>query len=109
MRQTRASGRWLMAAGFALFVATLGFAEPKTSISQVSFKGDAGKAIAWKEVAGDKATVVVFLSFDCPMSNGYAQPLEGLAKAYEKKGVKFVGICPCDDSPADIAKKAKEF
>jgi peroxiredoxin len=109
MCQTRASGRGLAAAGFALFAATLAFGEPKTSINQVSLKGDAGKAVAWKDLAGDKATVVVFLSFDCPISNGYATPLAELADVYAKKGVKFVGICPCDDSAADIAKKAKEF
>src|SRR5262245_14942727 len=93
----------------AFFNAVPVWGEPKTSIDNVSFKGDAGKAVTWKELAGDKATVVVFLSFDCPMSNGYAQPLAELAKAYDPKGVKFVGLCPCDDGPADIAKKAKEF
>src|SRR2546421_13104736 len=109
MRQTRAYGRRLAAAGVALLDASFAVAEPKTSINQLSFKGDAGKAVAWKDLAGNKATVVVFLSFDCPMSNTYATPLAELARAYEGKGVKFVGVCPCDDSAADIAKMAKEF
>ncbi len=109
--QTRVFSRRLAVAGLAfVFVLPVLRAEPKpASIGQVSFKGDAGKAVTWRELAGEKATVVVFLSFDCPMSNGYAQLLADLAKTYEKKDVKFVGVCPCDDGPADIAKKAKEF
>jgi mono/diheme cytochrome c family protein len=56
-----------------------------------------------------KATVVVFLSFDCPVSNSYAAALAELAKEYGAKGVSFVGLCPCDLTPAEVEKQAKDF
>src|SRR5262249_28538980 len=31
------------------------------------------------------------------------------AKDYADRGVAFVGICPCDDSAAQVAKQAKDF
>ena len=80
-----------------------------TPINQLSFHTDAGKIVPWKDLAGEKATVVVFLSFDCPMSAGYSKPLSELAKAYSGKGVNFIGLCPCDDNAAAIAKKTKEY
>ena len=69
----------------------------------------AGKTISLADLRGEKATVVVFFSFDCPNSTGYASTLAELAKKYEPQGVSFVGICPCDDSPAEIEKHAKDF
>src|SRR5262249_16727449 len=72
----------------------------------------AGNTVAglpfWKDAAGDKVTVVVFISFDCPMSNSYAKPLADLAKDYAAKGVNFVGLCPCALTPEGVAKHAKE-
>ncbi|HLW65305.1 MAG TPA: redoxin family protein, partial [Gemmataceae bacterium] len=94
----------LLAAGFA----TAGETDSK-SIASISFRTEAGKPVAWKELQGRKATVAVFLSFDCPMSNSYAATLADLAKEYSAKGVAFVGICPCDDDAATVAKQAKEF
>lgn len=79
-----------------------------SALADLSFPaGD--KRVAWKDVAGKDATVVVFLSFDCPMSAGYAKPLADLAAASAAKGVKFVALCPTDDTPAAIAKQAAEY
>jgi mono/diheme cytochrome c family protein len=66
----------------------------------------AGKPVA---VAGAKATVVVFVSFECPVSNSYAAPLSDLAKEYADRGIAFIGLCPCDVSAAEVEKQAKEF
>src|SRR5262245_54417302 len=97
-------------AALALFLAPAARAEPRpAAVERLAFKTDAGKAIAWKDIAGSKATVVVFLSFDCPMSNGYSRPLSELAKSLESRGVKFVGLCPCDETPAEVAKKSRDF
>jgi peroxiredoxin len=94
----------------SLLVPCAARAEPKpVSVDQLSFKTDAGKAVPWKDVAGAKATVVVFLSFDCPMSVSYLKPLGDLSKAYRDKGVNLIALCPCDDSAAQIAKQAKEY
>src|SRR3974390_3040963 len=88
----------------------LASAQTKTaSLNQISFQANDGKRIGWKDLAGKKATVVVFLSFDCPMSTSYAKDLSELATAYKERGMAFVGLCPCDDSPGRIAAGAKEY
>ncbi len=60
--------------------------------------------------AGSKATVVVFLSVGCPVANQYVPRLNELAKKYEPRGVKFVGVnANAQDSADAVAKHAKEF
>jgi peroxiredoxin len=62
---------------------------------------------AWKD---KKAVVVVFLSFDCSVSNSYSSTLAALHKSYSGKDVAFLGIAPSDDlTNAELAKKATEF
>jgi mono/diheme cytochrome c family protein/peroxiredoxin len=78
-------------------------------IDNVRFQDAAGKASALGDLKGTKATVVVFLSFDCPVSTSYAQPLADLAKAYGAKGVTFIGLCPCKEDAATVAKQAAEY
>jgi peroxiredoxin len=78
-------------------------------IDNVKLTDAAGKSSALKDFGGKTATVVVFLSFDCPVSNSYAQTLAELHDAYSKKGVGFVALVPTDDDPAKVAKKAAEF
>ena len=56
-----------------------------------------------------KAAVVLFLSFECPVSNSYAAELAQLAKDYGERGVSFVGICNDDSSAAQIAKQGQDF
>lgn len=67
------------------------------------------KRVALAEVAGPKATVVVFLSFDCPNSNGYSSTLIDLAKAYADQGVKFVAVCENDMTADDLKAKVAEY
>lgn len=78
-------------------------------IDNVKLTDAAGKASALKDHAGKAATVAVFLSFDCPVSNSYAQTLGELHKAYSAKGVKFIAFVPTGDDAARVAKKAAEF
>lgn len=78
-------------------------------IADVGFKDAAGKATTLAELKGQKATVVVFLSFECPVATSYAQPLADLAKAYGPRGVAFVGVCPCEDDPATVARHAADY
>src|SRR5262245_14823009 len=78
-------------------------------IDNVVFKDAAGKALALHDLEGKKAIVVVFLSFDCPVSNSYAQPLADLAKGYAERGVAVLGVCPGDEDAAVVAKQVQEF
>ncbi|QJX00566.1 redoxin domain-containing protein [Frigoriglobus tundricola] len=109
-------------ASLALIVAVLGFraevtgADPAPStdrlnktIENVSFTDASGKPSALKDHAGKTATVVVFLSFDCPVSNSYCSTLAALHKRYAEKGVGFVAFVPTGDDAAKVAKKAAEF
>ncbi|HEX3148516.1 MAG TPA: redoxin domain-containing protein [Gemmataceae bacterium] len=69
----------------------------------------AGKTVALASVKGDKATVVVFLSFDCPNSNGYTPTLLQLHKDFADKGVKLVGISETDLTSDELKAKVAEY
>src|SRR5262245_12711400 len=92
---------------FAAFMAEA--AEKAPPINELTFRSDSGKSVAWKDIAGAKGTVVVFLSFDCPMSTGYSKTLSDFAKAHASNGIKFIGLCPCDEDAAHVARKSKEY
>ncbi len=58
----------------------------------------------------NRATVVVFLSCECPMSNGYLKPLGDLAAKYRKRGVAVVGVnANKGESPKEIAAHHREY
>ena len=48
---------------------------------------------------GKKATVVIFVSTRCPVSNAYNERMAELAKRYEPKGISFVGIDSNQNEP----------
>jgi mono/diheme cytochrome c family protein/thiol-disulfide isomerase/thioredoxin len=68
-----------------------------------------GKPTTLAAVQGKTATVVVFVSFECPVSNSYVTPLGELAKQYADKGVTLVAVCPTDDSAEQVKKTAAGF
>jgi peroxiredoxin len=58
----------------------------------------------------NRATVVVFLSCECPMSNGYLKPLGDLAAKYRDRGVAVVGVnANKEESLKDVAAHAREY
>lgn len=59
---------------------------------------------------GEQATVFVFLSTECPISNGFVPELNRLAADYGQRGVKFVGInANAGQTAAEIAKHAEDY
>ena len=60
-----------------------GFTLKNVDGADVPVTWDAGEA---------KATVLVFVSARCPVSNAYNERLQSLAKAYEGKGVQMFGL-----------------
>ena len=86
----------------ALAVAGFVRAEEGPSVEKLGKTIDAlftapdGSSHKLHDLRGEKATVVVFLSFDCPNSNGYVPTLTDLHAAYAKKGVAFVAVCETD-------------
>ncbi|MBI4475767.1 MAG: redoxin family protein [Acidobacteria bacterium] len=57
-----------------------------------------------------KATVVIFASTDCPISNRYAPEVRRLHEAFARKGVRFWLVYPNpSESPAAIRTHLKEY
>ena len=69
----------------------------------------AGKTVPLASIKGDKATVVVFLSFDCPNSNSYTPTLLDMQQEFASKGVKFVAISETDLTADELKAKIAEY
>jgi peroxiredoxin len=70
----------------------------------------AGKPWSLADHKGQKATVVIFLGTQCPISNNYAPRLAELEKQYRDKGVQFVAVnSNHHDTAKDIADHAKKY
>lgn len=57
------------------------------------------------KVADDKAHVLIFLTPDCPISNGYAPEIASIFKEYGSKGVRFYVVHVDPDCTAETARK----
>src|SRR5262249_24644719 len=116
--------RFLRFVILALLLASIAFgpptnntraAEPTTTklgstIGNFTLKDANGKPFSLHDLKDKKAVVLVFLSFECPVSNSYAGPLTELGKKYTDKGVTVVGICAVDeDEVVAAAKQVQEF
>jgi peroxiredoxin len=78
-------------------------------IPDVRLTGVDGKVRPLHRHKGAPAVVVVFLSFDCPVSAGYTATLNELATRYGPKKVVFLAVCPTDDEPAALAREARSY
>jgi hypothetical protein len=58
----------------------------------------------------DRATVLLFISTECPYSNRYAPEIQRLYNEFAGRGVRFWLVYPNrTDSPASVAKHLKEY
>ncbi|HEY7328298.1 MAG TPA: redoxin domain-containing protein [Gemmataceae bacterium] len=79
-------------------------------IENVTLHDAAGKPRSLYQLKDKKAIVVVFLSYECPVSTSYSSVLAELAKSYRDKQVAFVAVNSSDDSDAArIAEQAAEY
>jgi peroxiredoxin len=73
-----------------------------------------GKTYALRDFAQARALVVMFICNHCPYVVAVQGRIAALAKEYEPKGVRFVGICSNDadkypeDSPEKLKAQARE-
>lgn len=68
-----------------------------------------GGRFSLQDLRGKNATLVVFLNFQCPVSNRYVTVLNELADTYAKKDVSMIGVV-CDvESKQELAKHIGEF
>ena len=51
-----------------------------------------GAEQSFSKLKGEKGTILVFLSAQCPVVKGYNSRIAGFAKAYKAKGINVVGI-----------------
>ena len=51
-----------------------------------------GGATSLQELRGERGTVLVFLSTECPISNGYIPTLNELSNTWADRGVQVVGL-----------------
>jgi thiol-disulfide isomerase/thioredoxin len=69
-----------------------------------------GRAVSLYDLKDKQAIVIVFLSFECPVSNSYAPALAELAHSYGERQVAFLAVNSSDDGDANqLAKRAAEF
>ncbi len=79
-------------------------------IPNLTFRDEKGKTHRLYELENQKAVVIVFLSFECPVSNSYVSVLSETAKEFSKVGVTVWGLTTNEDeTPAQVAKAAKPF
>lgn len=98
-------------------LASTALAQPEPSraklgdkMPNLTFKDDRGKSYRLYELENQKAIAVVFVSFECPVSNSYMAPLSEIVDEFGKFGVTVWGLTTNeDDTPAEIAKSAKRF
>ncbi|MBO0699432.1 MAG: redoxin domain-containing protein, partial [Zavarzinella sp.] len=95
-------------AGFA-FAETGGSSDKLGTKITPDFVDTTGKAAPIANLVGEQATVVLFLSFDCPNSNGYTPTLLDLHRAYSDKGVKFVAVCESELTADELKAKVAEY
>jgi peroxiredoxin/mono/diheme cytochrome c family protein len=79
-------------------------------IPDITLRDAAGKLHRLHNLKDQKAIVLVFLSFECPVSNSYCEPLAEMVKEYGKYGVTFWGLTTNeDDTQAHVEKAARDF
>ncbi|MCE9564137.1 MAG: redoxin domain-containing protein [Planctomycetes bacterium] len=104
--------RFLLAAFACITVTNLFAADAKpdsiigTKAPSLTLTSIDGTATKFDSVQGKAATVVVFVSFECPVSNSYIAGLNELAKTHAEKGVSVVLVCPTEDPRDAVAKSA---
>jgi peroxiredoxin len=79
-------------------------------IANFSLTDAQGKTWSLYDAKDQKAVVIVFLSFECPVSTSYAQPLADMAAEFGKAGVAFVGLTVNpEQSDAEVAREARNY
>jgi peroxiredoxin len=79
------------------------------TISKIVFKTMNGKDTLLNGITHNKASVFIFLSPECPLSQSYSLPLNEFSEKYKKNNICFYGIFPgtlyTKDEMSDFQKK----
>ncbi|NNE68316.1 MAG: redoxin domain-containing protein [Pyrinomonadaceae bacterium] len=63
-----------------------------SKLEDFSLKDPRGNEHKYSELKGEKGTLIVFLSAQCPVVEMYNMRINALAEEYKAKGINFVGI-----------------
>jgi peroxiredoxin len=114
--RTQVKGCWTLAALAGALLAmpvsaqNVPHAKVGDKVPNLAFKDGQGEIHQLHDLKEKKAIVLVFLSFECPVSTSYCQPLSDMAKEFGKFGVTVWGLTTNEDETrADVAKHVKEF
>lgn len=66
------------------------------------------KEQAFDNLKGEKGTVVIFLSAQCPVVKGYNERINQIAADYASKGINFIGIYPNATESLEYVKTEAE-
>jgi peroxiredoxin len=67
-----------------------------------------GQAVPLGDTKHTRALVLLFISAQCPCSQGYEQRMRELAGLYTPRGVRFIGVASCADETAQqVAEYAR--
>ncbi len=82
---------------------------PMSKVAAFSLPDTDGKTVEVGDWANSKATVIMFVATQCPVSNAYNARMAKLAKDYTGKGVRFVGVnSNKQESVGEIAEHSRE-
>lgn len=95
-----------------LFVGVLAYADTikiDKAVPNFTLKDVKDKEHSLKDLSRDKkATVMMFISTECPVSNDYNERIVALHNDYKDQGVQFIGInSNKDESVKEIAEHSK--
>jgi hypothetical protein len=104
--------RGLALAGVSFFVISVSTtvlgAEPP-ALANASLRSLAGRRVSLAAPARG-ATVLLFYSTECPISNSYSPTLGALGKTFAGKSVKWIGVCVDPDlSDSEVETHARDF
>jgi len=74
----------------------------------ISLKDPSGKLVAPLAKDGQKATVLFFLTTECPIGNLYSPEINRIVEQYKKQGVIFHAVYAYETS-AEIKKHRREY
>jgi len=63
-----------------------------TTIEDFSLSDTTGEDKSLSALKGQKGTVLIFISVQCPVSNDYNERMEKLAQNYKTRGINVIGI-----------------
>lgn len=107
----------LLTGGIALSTARAAEEEQEPSrarlgqkIPNLTFTLPEGKQLSLYDFKDKKVIVLVFLSFDCPISTSYSQPLADIGNEFGPHGLTLLGLTTNEEqTPAEVAKLGKHY